>query len=46
MKREKVIEAIRGLPSEFEAEELIKKIIFIDKVEKGLLQAKKKNSFA
>jgi len=40
MKREKALETIKDFPSEFEVEELIEKLIFIDKVEKGLKQVK------
>ena len=36
MKKTKVIETLGLLPEEFSAEELIDRIIFIDKVEKGL----------
>ena len=38
MTRDKAIETIKDFPSEFELEELIEKLIFIDKVEKGLKQ--------
>jgi hypothetical protein len=41
MRKDKVIETINGLPSEFELEELIEKLIFIEKVEKGLAQLAK-----
>jgi len=40
MKKERVIETIKDFPTEFEVEELIEKLIFIDKVEKGLKQVK------
>jgi len=40
MKREKALETIKDFPSEFEVEELIERLIFIDKVEKGLKQVK------
>jgi hypothetical protein len=36
MKKSKVIETLGSLPEEFSTEELIERIIFIDKVEKGL----------
>jgi len=36
MKKSKVIETLGNLPEEFSTEELIDRIIFIDKVEKGL----------
>ena len=38
MKREKVIAAIKELPQEFELEELMEKLIFVEKVELGLKQ--------
>ena len=36
MKKAKVIETLDTLPEEFSTEELIDKLIFIEKVEKGL----------
>jgi len=36
MKKSKVIETLGKLPEEFTTEELIDRLIFIDKVEKGL----------
>jgi len=36
MKKSKVIETLDSLPEEFTTEELIDRLIFIDKVEKGL----------
>ena len=36
MKKSKVIETLGNLPQEFSTEELIDRIIFIDKIEKGL----------
>ncbi|MBL7877765.1 MAG: hypothetical protein JNL53_19020 [Cyclobacteriaceae bacterium] len=38
MKREKVIDAVKELPLEFDLEELIEKLIFVEKVEQGLKQ--------
>ncbi len=38
MRKDKAIETINDFPNEFELEELIEKLIFIDKVEKGLRQ--------
>ena len=38
MTKEKVEEAVSTLPQEFDVEELIERLIFIDKVEKGLQQ--------
>jgi hypothetical protein len=38
MKRDKVIEAVKELPQEFDLEELMEKLIFVEKVEQGLQQ--------
>ena len=38
MTKEKVVEAVRDLPQEFDLEELIDRLVFIEKVEKGLQQ--------
>ena len=38
MKRDKAIEAIKELPPEFDLDDLIERLIFVDKVEKGLKQ--------
>ena len=38
MKREKVIDAVRELPQEFDLEELMEKLIFVEKIEQGLTQ--------
>ena len=38
MKREKVINAVKDLPVEFELEELLERLVFIEKVESGLKQ--------
>lgn len=38
MRKDKVLETINELPSEFELEDLIERLIFIEKVEKGLKQ--------
>ena len=38
MRREKAMQTIKELPAEFEVDELIEKLIFIEKVEKGLKQ--------
>ncbi len=40
MKREKAIEAVNELPKEFDLDELFERLLFIEKVEKGLKQAK------
>jgi predicted transcriptional regulator len=41
MRKDKVLETVNDLPSEFELEELIERLIFIEKVEKGLQQIDK-----
>ena len=38
MKRDKAIETVKELPNEFDLEELIEKLVFVEKVEKGLKQ--------
>jgi hypothetical protein len=38
MKREKILETVKELPQEFDLDELIERLIFVDKVEKGLKQ--------
>lgn len=38
MRKDKVLETVNEFPSEFELEELIERLIFIEKVEKGLKQ--------
>jgi predicted transcriptional regulator len=40
MTREKAIETIKEFPQEFELEELFERLLFVDKVEKGLEQIK------
>jgi len=39
MKRDKAIDTVKELPQEFELEELMERLVFIEKVEKGLQQA-------
>jgi len=39
MTKEKALEALKGLPNEFELDELIERLIFIEKVEKGIKEA-------
>ena len=41
MKREKLIDTINNLPPGFELEDLLEKLIFEEKIEKGLLQLEK-----
>lgn len=38
MKREKALEIVKELPLEFNLDELIEKLIFMEKVEEGLKQ--------
>jgi len=38
MKKEKALEVLNSLPKEFEVEELLERIIFMNKVEEGLSQ--------
>lgn len=38
MKKEKALDAVNDLPQEFELEELIEKLILVEKVESGLKQ--------
>jgi predicted transcriptional regulator len=41
MKKDKVLDTIKNLPQEFELDELLEKLIFIEKVDAGLAQAEK-----
>ena len=43
MKRDKVLDTINDLPPEFELEELLEKLIFVEKVENGLKQLESNN---
>lgn len=38
MKRDKAIETVNEFPQEFELEDLIERLVFVEKVEKGLQQ--------
>ena len=38
MNREKILETVKELPQEFELDEFIERLIFVDKLEKGLKQ--------
>lgn len=38
MKKEKALDTVNDLPQEFELEELLEKLIFVEKVESGLKQ--------
>ena len=41
MNREKTIETVKEFPQEFELEDLMERLVFIEKIEKGLEQADK-----
>ncbi len=41
MKRDKAIDTVKEFPKEFELEALLEKLIFVEKVEQGLVQLKK-----
>jgi len=36
MKRDKALDTIKELPKEFELEELLEKLVFVEKIEQGL----------
>ena len=38
MKRDKALETIKEFPLQFELEELIERLVFVEKIEKGLQQ--------
>ena len=38
MKRDKAIETVKEFPQEFELEDFIERLVFVEKVEKGLQQ--------
>jgi hypothetical protein len=44
MNREKAIAALQELPQEFNLEELMEKLIFVEKVEQGLKQLDEKKT--
>ena len=44
MKKESVIEAMKELPQDFELEKLLEKLVFMEKVEAGLLQLQQGNT--
>jgi predicted transcriptional regulator len=39
MEKDKALETINNFPQEFDLEELIERLIFVEKIEKGLKQA-------
>jgi hypothetical protein len=45
MKREKVLEKIKEFPQEFDLEELIERLVLVEKVEKRLLQVEEGKTF-
>jgi hypothetical protein len=44
MKKEYVIEAMKELPQDFELEKLLEKLVFMEKIEKGLSQLEEGNT--
>ena len=44
MKRDKAIDTVKELPKEFELEDLIERLVVIEKVEQGLTQLKKRKT--
>lgn len=44
MKREKAIETINEFPKEFELEDLIERLVFVEKVEKGIKQLEERKT--
>lgn len=42
MKRDKAIDTVKELPKEFELEELLERLVFVEKIEQGLAQLKRK----
>ncbi|MEO6819360.1 MAG: hypothetical protein ABI266_09390 [Ginsengibacter sp.] len=46
MKRDKAIDTIQNFPEEFELEELLEKLIFIEKVEMGFKQLEERKTIS
>lgn len=46
MKRDKALDTIKELPKEFELEELLEKLVFVEKIEQGLSQIKRKETIS
>lgn len=46
MKKEQALEIINEFPAEFDVEELLEKLVFIQKVEKGMEQLKNKKTLS
>lgn len=44
MKKQTVIDAVNDLPKEINLEQLLEKLVFMEKLEKGLIQAKAGNT--
>jgi len=44
MKKEYVIEAMKELPQDFELDRLLEKLVFMEKVEKGIIQLEQGNT--
>lgn len=45
MRKDKALETINELPQEFELDELMERLVFIEKVEKGLKQLNEGKTF-
>lgn len=43
MTKEKALEAVNALPAEFEVKELVERLLFMERVEKGIQQIKEGN---
>ncbi len=41
MKKQVALNTVNDLPKEFDLEELIERLVFIEKIEKGMVEAKK-----
>ena len=46
MKREKAMDAVKEFPKEFELEDLIERLVFVEKIEEGLDQLKKSKTIS
>jgi hypothetical protein len=46
MKKATVIEALKEMPQDFELEKLLEKLVFMEKVENGLLQLEEENTIS
>jgi hypothetical protein len=46
MNKETIIEAMNDLPTDFSADQLIEKVILLEKIEKGITQSNSGNTFS